>query len=57
MPYKTLMTDLINRIQGLGVVHSMLSASEWAPLQLSDLASQITHSAIQSPSLSQTYCG
>jgi PAS domain S-box-containing protein len=45
--YKTLMTDLINRIQGLGIVHSMLSASEWAPLQLSNLANQIIHSALQ----------
>lgn len=45
--YKTLMTDLINRIQGLGTVHSMLSASEWAPLQLNDLTQQIIHSALQ----------
>ena len=45
--YKTIMTDLINRIQGLGIVHSMLSASEWAPLQLTNLANQIIHSALQ----------
>jgi len=45
--YKTMMTDLINRIQGLGTVHSMLSATEWAPLQLNDLTQQIIHSALQ----------
>ena len=46
-PYQRIMTDLINRIQGLETVHRMLSASGWAPLPLSELAHQIIHSALQ----------
>lgn len=39
--------DLINRIQGLATVHSLLSASEWAPLSLTDLAQQLIRSSLQ----------
>ena len=39
--------DLINRIQGLATVHSLLSASEWAPLSLADLAQQLIRSSLQ----------
>lgn len=39
--------DLINRIQGLATVHSLLSASEWAPLLLTDLAQQLIRSSLQ----------
>jgi two-component sensor histidine kinase len=50
----TILTDLINRIQGLGVVHSMLSVSEWRPLALRQLTQQIIHSALQAlPSTKQ----
>ena len=33
--------DLVGRIQGLATVHSMLSATGWEPLPLTDLAGQI----------------
>jgi PAS domain S-box-containing protein len=45
--YQPIMQDLVNRVQGLATVHSMLSASEWAPLLLSDLSNQIIRSSLQ----------
>jgi PAS domain S-box-containing protein len=51
--YQGMMKDLTNRVHGLARVHSMLSSSEWAPLLLSDLASEIIHSALASFSLAQ----
>lgn len=45
--YRLMMTDLINRVQGLSTVHSMLSASQWNPLLLSKLAQQIIYSALR----------
>jgi two-component sensor histidine kinase len=45
--YQTIMTDLVNRVQGLATVHSLLSASEWAPLHLSELTRQIIRSSLQ----------
>ncbi len=33
--------DLIGRVQGLAAVSDILSASEWAPLRLSDLAARV----------------
>ncbi len=45
--YQVLMEDLISRIEGLATVHHLLSASEWSPLALSDLAEQVIRSAIQ----------
>jgi two-component sensor histidine kinase len=45
--YQTLVDDLINRIEGLATVHRLLSASEWSPLPLSELAEQVIHSALQ----------
>jgi two-component sensor histidine kinase len=45
--YQTIMRELINRVQGLAAVHSMLSASEWAPLHLSDLAMEIIRAALK----------
>jgi PAS domain S-box-containing protein len=46
--YQTIMRELINRVQGLAAVHSLLSASEWAPLRLSDLAMEIIQAALKS---------
>jgi len=46
--YAALMQDLVNHVQGLAAVHSMLSASKWKPLGLSDLAGQIIRAAMQS---------
>ncbi len=45
--YQTIMKELINRVQGLAAVHSLLSASEWAPLRLSDLAMEIIRAALK----------
>ncbi|MDX1520606.1 MAG: GAF domain-containing protein [Anaerolineae bacterium] len=45
--YQAFMTDMISRIGGLETVHNMLSASEWSPLQLSELADRIVRSALQ----------
>ncbi|RLC76916.1 MAG: hypothetical protein DRI81_09430 [Chloroflexi bacterium] len=44
--YQTIMQSLVGRVQGLATVHSMLSASEWTPLLLSELAVQIIHSSL-----------
>lgn len=45
--YQIILTDLINRVQGLATVHNMLSASGWTPLELSELARQVIRSAAQ----------
>ncbi|MBI1879022.1 MAG: hypothetical protein HYR94_12525 [Chloroflexi bacterium] len=45
--FQEVMQDLINRVQGLATVHSLLSAAEWTPLSLSELARQIIASALQ----------
>ena len=51
--YETVMQDLVNHVQGLATVHSMLSASNWKPLALSDLAGQIIRATLQSVPLSK----
>ena len=45
--YESTMDDLIGRVRGLATVHSLLSASEWMPLRLSDLAAQVIRAALQ----------
>ncbi len=45
--YQPIMDDLINRVQGLATVHSMLTESEWNPLLLSDLTQQIVDSVLK----------
>jgi two-component sensor histidine kinase len=45
--YQVILNDLISRVQGLATVHSLLSASEWAPVRLSDLAYQVIRSSLQ----------
>jgi PAS domain S-box-containing protein len=45
--YRSITQDLINRVQGLAAVHSLLSASEWKPLLLSELATQVIRSALK----------
>ncbi|MBD3421000.1 MAG: PAS domain S-box protein [Chitinivibrionales bacterium] len=42
-----IISDLIARIQGLSAVHSLLSASEWSPLNLTQLCKQIIENALQ----------
>ncbi|MFP4395384.1 MAG: PAS domain S-box protein [Anaerolineales bacterium] len=38
---------LTHRIQGMVTVHEMLSASEWRPLPLSDLVTEVTHTTLR----------
>jgi two-component sensor histidine kinase len=45
--YRSIMTDLVSRVKGLATAHTMLSASNWAPLSLSALVTQIIDAAIQ----------
>lgn len=45
-PCRALVADLITRIEGLSIVHHMLSASEWAPVPLDELARQIIESVL-----------
>lgn len=46
--YLTILGELIYRIEGLATVHNLLSAAEWSSLPLSELTTQIIHSALQS---------
>jgi PAS domain S-box-containing protein len=45
--YQSIMNALINQVQGLATVHSLLSASGWAPLLLSQLTTQVIRSSLQ----------
>lgn len=45
--YTRVMKNMINRVQGLATVHTILSASEWRPVKLSDLTQQIIHAALR----------
>ena len=45
--YQAVMGDLTNRIRGLATVHRMLSATEWSPPFLSEVAEQVIKSALQ----------
>ena len=51
--YQSIVEDLINRVQSLATVHSLLSDSEWAPLSLERLSEQIIHSALRGLTLNQ----
>lgn len=44
--YQAIIKELINRVQSLATVHSLLSDTEWSPLSLDKLAEQIIHSAL-----------
>jgi len=46
--YLDVLGDLIARIEGLSTVHSMLSASGWSPLNLTELCERIILTALQS---------
>jgi len=45
--YQSVTRNLVNRVQSLATVHSLLSASEWAPLRLSTLAARVIRSSLQ----------
>ena len=44
--YQSIMQNLINRIEGLAIAHSMLSASEWQALSLSELVTEVIRVAL-----------
>lgn len=45
--YQSIMQDLINRVQGLATVHSLLSLSGWAPISLAELVTRVTYSSLR----------
>ncbi len=45
--YEAAIRELTRRIEGLSVVHGMLSAVEWTPLPLDELAERIVAAALQ----------
>lgn len=45
--YQIIMEDLINRVEGLATVHTLLSAHQWSPLSLTELATNIVHSSLR----------
>ncbi len=45
--YQTAVLDLTRRVEGLAVAHTMLSASQWAPLALDELAKRVLDSTLQ----------
>jgi two-component sensor histidine kinase len=45
--YQTIMKSLISRVQGLTTVHRMLSDSQWSPILLDDLVTQVIQSSVQ----------
>lgn len=45
--YQVTMDELIGRARGLASVHTMLSESEWRPLQLTQMAYEIIHAALR----------
>ena len=46
-PYLDVLGDLVGRVEGLSMVHSLLSASGWRPLLLTGLCEQVVNSALQ----------
>lgn len=54
--YIQILRNLISRIEGLSMVHSMLSASNWRPLDIEQLCKQIIHSVIRGlPSIQRVH--
>ncbi len=46
--YESTWEELISRVRGLAAVHDLLSASEWEPLPLSEIAERVIGAAMQS---------
>ena len=44
---QSIIQDLVSRVRGLATVHSLLSASMWAPLRLGELVGQAIRSSLQ----------
>jgi PAS domain S-box-containing protein len=51
--YQAVIQDVINHVQGLATVHTLLSASGWKPLLLSNLIDQVIRATIQSLPLNE----
>ncbi len=45
--YQAIMQDLVSRVEALATVHDMLSSSQWSLLNLSELATRVIRSALQ----------
>jgi PAS domain S-box-containing protein len=45
--YQSAMNTLVNRVKGLATVHSLLTASQWAPLLLRELTGRVIRSSLQ----------
>ncbi|MFO7536901.1 MAG: GAF domain-containing protein, partial [Chloroflexota bacterium] len=45
--YQAIMQDLINRVQGLATVHSLLSRVQWGPVSLSQMTTQVINSSLR----------
>jgi two-component sensor histidine kinase/DNA-binding response OmpR family regulator len=45
--YRSVMQRVVGRVQGLAAVHTLLSSSHWAPLELGQLGTQVGRSALQ----------
>jgi PAS domain S-box-containing protein len=45
--YRSVIRDLINQVQGLVTVHGLLSASNWAPLLLDELAREVIRASLR----------
>ena len=44
--YRDILKDLISRVQGMAIVHNMLSAAEWEPLSLDKLTRQVIQASL-----------
>ncbi len=45
--YEAVIREVVGRIEGLSIVHGMLSAAQWAPLRLDELAEHIVGTTLQ----------
>ncbi len=45
--YQSVIQNLVNQVRGLATVHSLLSASGWAPLRLGELVGPVIRSSLQ----------
>ncbi len=45
--YQAAVSEVTHRIEGLSIVHGMLSASQWAPLRLAELVGKIARSTLE----------
>jgi two-component sensor histidine kinase len=45
--YQAIIQDLIGRVQGLATVHTLLSATNWAPLPINELINRVIHASLR----------